>query len=53
MKNETFPNEIAKAQKLQHLATWNTLLGDVLYENSYSMLHSDPYLRCLGPNEAW
>jgi len=25
---------------------------DILYKKSYSSLHPDPYLRCLGPEEA-
>jgi len=39
-------------QKLQHLATRYILLGGLLYKKSYSRLHYDPYLRCLGPEEA-
>jgi len=34
------------------LATRYILLGDLLYKKSYIKLHSNPYLRCLGPDEA-
>ena len=44
-------NDRAEAQKLQHLATRYILLRDVLYKKSYSKFHSDPYLRCLGPEK--
>ena len=40
-----------ETQKLLHLATRYTLLGDILYKKSYSKFHTDPYLRCLGPDE--
>ena len=41
-----------KAYKLQHLATRYILIGELLYKKSYSKLHSNPYLRCLRPEEA-
>ena len=50
VKDGVLPNDRAEAQKLQHLATRYILLGDVLYK-SYSKFHSDPYLRCLRPDE--
>ena len=34
------------------MATRYILIGDLLYKKSYSKLHSDPYLRCLGSDEA-
>ena len=52
LKDETLPEDKAEAQKLQHLATRCILLGDLLYKKSYSKLHSNPYSRCLGPEEA-
>ena len=51
LQDGTVPGDKAEAQKLQHLATRYILLGD-LYKKSYSKLHSDPYLRCLGSEEA-
>ena len=48
LKDGTLPNDRVEAQKLQHLAIRYTLLGNVLYKRSYSNIHSDPYLRCLG-----
>jgi len=52
LKDEVLLNNRAEAQKRQHLATRYILLGDILYKKSYSKLHSDPYLRCLGPDKA-
>jgi len=52
LKSGTLSDDKAEAQKLQHLATRYTFLGDLLYKKFYSKLHSDPYLRCLGPEEA-
>jgi len=52
LKDETLPNDKVEAQKLQHMATRYTLMGDFLYKKSYFKLHSAPYLRCLGPEEA-
>ena len=46
------PADKAEAQKLQHIATRYVLLGKLLYKKSYFRLHYDPYLRCLGPEEA-
>jgi len=46
------PDDRAEAQRLLHLATRYTLLGDVLYKKSYPKLHFDPYFRCLGQDEA-
>ena len=34
------------------MATRYELLEDILYKKSYSNLYTDPYLRCLGPEEA-
>ena len=34
------------------MATQYVLLGDVLYKKSYFSLHHDPYLRCVGSEEA-
>ena len=51
LKDETLLDDRAKASKLQHLATWDILLRDILYKKSYSNHHPDPYLRCLGPEE--
>ena len=33
------------------MTTRYRVLGDIMYKKSYSKLHSDPYLRCLGPDE--
>jgi len=52
LKDGTIPDDRAEAQKLLYLAARYMLLGDVLYKKSYSKLHVDPYLRCLGPDEA-
>ena len=52
LKDGTLPNDKAEARKLQQLASMYTLLGDTLYKKSYSNLHPDSYLRCLGPDEA-
>ena len=52
LKDGVLPNDRAEAQKLQHLATRYILLGDVLYKKFYTKFHSDPYLRCLRPDEA-
>ena len=52
LKDGTLPDDIIEARKLQHLATRYILLGDMLYKKSYSNPHSDPYLRCLSPEEA-
>ena len=46
------PNDITEALKLLHLDTRYVLLRGILYKKSYSKLHADPYLRCLGPDEA-
>jgi len=51
LKDGTLASDKAKARKLQHLASRYTLLGDSLYKKSYSSLHPDLYLRCLGPDE--
>jgi len=48
----TLSSNRAVAQKLQHMATRYILIGDLLYKKSYFKLHSDPYLRWLGPDEA-
>ena len=48
----TLPIDRAEAQKLQHMAIRYIHIGDLLYKKSYSKLHPDPYLRCLGPDEA-
>ena len=48
LKDGSLPDDKADAQKLLHLTTKYTLLGDILYKKSYSKLHVDPYLRCLG-----
>jgi len=45
------PSDKAEVQKLQHIATRYILIGDLLYKKSYSKMHSDPYLRCLGSDE--
>ena len=34
------------------MATRFILLEDIMYKMSYFKLHSNPFLRCLGPNEA-
>jgi len=52
LKDKTLPNDKAEAQKLQHMATRYVLIGDLLYKKSYCKLYSNPYLRCLGSNEA-
>jgi len=52
LKDETLPDDMTEIQKLQYLATRYTLLRNTLYKKSYSSLHSDPYLKCLGPDEA-
>ena len=52
LKDGTLLDDRAQARKLQHLVTRYILLGDVLYKKSYSSLHSDPYLKCCGPDEA-
>ena len=52
LKNGTFPDYKVEAQKLQHIATRYTLIGELLYKKSYSRLHYDPYLRCLELEEA-
>jgi len=52
VKDGILSDDRVEVQKLQHLATRYTLLGDVLYKKSHSELHSDPYLRCLGPDKA-
>ena len=46
LKDGTFFEDKAEAQKLQHLATRYILFEGLLYKKSYSMLHYDPYLRC-------
>ena len=51
LKYETLFDDKTEAQKVQHLATRNTLLKDTQYKKSYSRLHSDPYLRCLRLDE--
>ena len=52
LKDGVLPDDRAEAQKLQHLATRYTLLGNILYKKSYSKLHSNPYLKCLERDEA-
>jgi len=52
LKGETLPDNKVVARKLQHLVTRYTLHGDVLFKKSYFRLLFDPYLRCLGPEEA-
>jgi len=52
LEDETLPYDKVETRKLQHLASKYTFLGDILYMKSYSSLHSNPYLRCLGPDEA-
>ena len=52
LKEGVLWDDKTEAQKLQHMATWYVLLGDILYKKFYSKPHSDPYLRCLGPDEA-
>ena len=51
LKDGVLPDDKDEAQKLQHLATRYIFLGNVLYKKSYSKFHSDPYLRCLGPDK--
>jgi len=51
LKDGVIPDDKIKVQKLQHMATLCVLLRDILYKKSYSKLHSDPYLRCLRPDE--
>jgi len=52
LKDVTLLDDRAEARKLQHMATLYVLLGDILYKKSYSNVHIDPYLRCIGPEEA-
>jgi len=52
LKDGTLPDDKAQTQKLRHLATRYVLLGELLYKKLYSRLHSDPYLGCLGSEEA-
>jgi len=52
MKNGVLPSDKPKVKNLQHMVTRYILLGDILYKKSYFKLHSDPYLRCLRPDEA-
>jgi len=44
------PMTSLKLQKLQHLTTRYALLEGLLYKMSY-LRNSDPYLRCLKPEE--
>ena len=52
LKDGILSDDRAEARKLQHLTTRYILLRDILYKKSYSSPHSDPYLRCLGPDAA-
>ena len=53
LKDGTLPDDRADARKLQHIATRYIIFRDILYQKSYSNLHPNPYLRCLGPEETW
>ena len=36
LKDRTLPNDKVEAQKLQHIATRYTLIGELMYKKSYS-----------------
>ncbi|GKU93134.1 hypothetical protein SLEP1_g6759 [Rubroshorea leprosula] len=46
--NGDLPEDKKEAQKLKKKAAWYTILGDHLYQRSYT----HPWLKCLTPNEA-
>jgi len=52
LKDGTLLDDRAEARKLQHMGTRYVLLGDILYKKFYFNFHFDPYLRCLGLEEA-
>jgi len=52
LRDDKLHDNKAKALKSQHATTRYVNLGDLLYKKSYSKSHSNPYLRCLGLEEA-
>ena len=52
LKYNILPENKTEAQKLRHLAESYCLLGDDLVKSSYTKKTHDPYLRCVGTEEA-